>query len=108
MDVSAAAARVRLALRNAGYQEFEPGRRGFLAEGDPNGGWVSVRCNPGLPWARRQRDRDLQSYRDILDAAGFTVTGSPWVRGSLRVALPGDAVPGTTSDSPSSSSEGGT
>lgn len=108
MDVSAAAESVRLALRKAGYQEFEPGRRGFLAEGDPNGGWVSVSCHPGLPWARRKRDRDLQSYRDILDAAGFTVTGSPWVRGSLRVALPGDAVPGTTSGNLSSSRERGT
>jgi hypothetical protein len=90
MDVSAAAARVRLELRNAGFQEFEPGRRGFLAEGDPNGGWVSVRCHPGLPWARKRRDRDLERYRGILAAAGFTVKNSPWMRGSLRVALPHD------------------
>jgi hypothetical protein len=88
MDVSDAATRVRLELRNAGFQEFEPGRRGFLAEGDPNGGWVSVRCHPGLPWARRKRDRDLQQYREILAAAGFTVTDSPWMQGSLRVTLP--------------------
>jgi hypothetical protein len=88
MDVSDAATRVRLELRNAGFQEFEPGRRGFLAEGDPNGGWVSVRCHPGLPWARRKRDRDLQQYREILAAAGFTVTDSPWTQGSLRVTLP--------------------
>lgn len=88
MDVSTAADRVRLELRNAGFQEFEPGRRGFLAEGDPNGGWVSVRCHPGLPWARKRRDRDLQKYRDILAAAGFTVTDSPWVSASLRVTLP--------------------
>ena len=88
MDVSAAADRVRLELRNAGFQEFEPGRRGFLAEGDPNGGWVSVRCHPGLPWARRRRDRDLHRYRDILAGAGFTVKESPWVRGSLRVTPP--------------------
>jgi hypothetical protein len=108
MDVSVAAERVRLTLRNAGYQEFEPGRRGFLAEGDPNGGWVSVRCHPGLPWARRRRDRDLQSYRDILHAAGFTVTDSPWMRGSLRVVLPGDAVPGTTGGIPSSGRDRGT
>ena len=87
MDVSEAATRVRLELRNAGFQEFEPGRRGFLAEGDPNGGWVSVRCHPGLPWARRRQDRDLQRYREILAAAGFTVTDSPWMRGSLRVTL---------------------
>ncbi len=88
MDVSAAAARVRLELRNAGFQEFEPGRRGFLAEGDPNGGWVSVRCHPGLPWAKKRRNRDLQKYRDILAAAGFTVRDSPWVPASLRVTLP--------------------
>jgi hypothetical protein len=90
MDVSAAAARVRLELRNAGFQEFEPGRRGFLAEGDPNGGWVSVRCHPGLPWARKKRDRDLERYRGILAAAGFTVKNSPWMQGSLRVTLPHD------------------
>ena len=88
MDVSAAADRVRLELRNAGFQEFEPGRRGFLAEGDPNGGWVAVRCHPGFPWARQKRDRDLQSYRAILAAAGFTVTDSRWMSGSLRVTLP--------------------
>jgi hypothetical protein len=86
MDVSATASRVRLELRNAGFQEFEPGRRGFLAEGDPNGGWVSVRCHPGIPWARK-KDRDLQRYRDVLAAAGFTVRESPWMRGALRVTL---------------------
>ena len=88
MDVSVAAARVRLELRNAGFQEFEPGRRGFLAEGDPNGGWVSVRCHQGLPWATKRRNRDLQKYRDILAAAGFTVTDSPWVSAASRVTLP--------------------
>jgi hypothetical protein len=88
MDVSEAATRVRLELRNAGFQEFEPGRRGFLAEGDPNGGWVSVSCHPGLPWARRKRDRDLQRYREILAAAGFAVTDSPWMQGALRITLP--------------------
>ena len=93
MDVSATAARVRLELRNAGFQEFEPGRRGFLAEGDPNGGWVSVRCHPGLPWARKKRDRDLERYRDILATAGFTVKDSPWMQGSLRVTLPQDDAP---------------
>jgi hypothetical protein len=87
MDVSAAAARIRLELRNAGFQEFEPGRRGFLVEGDPNGGWVSVTCQSGLPWARQRRDRDLQKYRDILSAAGFTVTDSPWMAGALRATL---------------------
>lgn len=91
MDVSAAAIRVRLLLRSAGFREFEPGRRGFLAEGDPNGGWVSVRCLPGLPWTRKRSERDLQTYRDILSAAGFTVTDSPWVAGSLRVTAPPDA-----------------
>jgi hypothetical protein len=93
MDVSAAADRVRLELRGAGFLEFEPGRRGFLAEGDPNGGWVAVRCHPGLPWARKRRDRDLQRYREILMAAGFTVRDSPWIRGTLRVTLPQDAEP---------------
>jgi len=88
MDVSFAADQVRLELRNAGFQEFEPGRRGFLVEGDPNGGWVIVICHAGLPWARKRRDRDLRRYRDILAAAGFTVTDSPWVPGSLRVTLP--------------------
>jgi len=88
MDVSAAAARVRLELRNAGFQEFVPGRRGFLVEGDPNGGWVSVRCHAGFPGARKRRDRDLQNYRHVLSAAGFTVTDSPWMPGSLRVTPP--------------------
>jgi hypothetical protein len=91
MDVSDAAARVRLALRNAGFQEFEPGRRGFLAEGDPNGGWVSVRCHPGVPWARKKSSRDLQSYRGVLAAAGFIVIDSPWMTGGLRVTLPENA-----------------
>jgi hypothetical protein len=85
MDVSDVAARVRLELRNAGFLEFEPGRRGFLVEGDPNGGWVSVTCHPGLPWARKKRERDLQRYRATLLTAGFTVKDSPWLRGSLRV-----------------------
>jgi hypothetical protein len=91
MDVSFAAEKVRLELRKAGFLEFEPGRRGFLAEGDPNGGWVSVRCHPGLPWARKRSSRDLQSYRGVLVAAGFTVKDSPWLLGSLRVTLPDDA-----------------
>lgn len=90
MDVSDAAANVRLELRNAGYMEFEPGRRGFLVEGDPNGGWVSVTCHPGLPWARKKRDRELQRYRAALLAAGFTVKDSPWISGSLRVTVPAD------------------
>jgi hypothetical protein len=91
MDVSSEAAVVRSLLRNAGFQEFEPGRRGFLVEGDPEGGWVSVACHAGLPWARTRRDRDLRKYRDILYAAGFKVTDSPWMRGVLRVTLPPEA-----------------
>ena len=93
MDVSAAAARVRLLLRSAGFREALPGRRGFLVEGDPNGGWVAVRCHSrlGFPWVRRRSERDLQSYRDILSAAGFAVVESPWVAGSLRATLPPDA-----------------
>jgi hypothetical protein len=85
MDVSAAAARVRLELRNAGFLDFEPGRRGFLVEGDPSGGWVGVRCHAGLPWARKRRDRDLETYREVLSVAGFTVIDSPWMEGGLRV-----------------------
>jgi hypothetical protein len=87
MDVSTAADRVRLELRTAGFKEFEPGRRGFLVEGDPNGGWVVVRCHPGLPWARKRSSSELQQYRDVLVSAGFTVADSPWVWGSLRVTL---------------------
>ena len=90
MDVSGAAARVRLELRNAGFRDFEPGRRGFLVEGDPNGGWVAVSCHPGLPWARKRRDRDFGRYRAILLAAGFTVSDSPWMPGTLRVLPPDD------------------
>ena len=92
VDISDTAARVRLELRHAGFPDFEPGRRGFLVEADPNGGWVIVTCHPGLPWARKKRDRDLQKYRATLLAAGFTVKDSPWMRGSLRVTVAaGDA-----------------
>jgi hypothetical protein len=92
MDVSAGAARVRLLLRSAGFREALPGRRGFLVEGDPNGGWVAVRCHSGLglPWVRKRSERDLQKYRDILLGAGFTVRDSPLVAGSLRATLPPD------------------
>jgi hypothetical protein len=92
MDVSAAASRVRLLLRSAGFREALPGRRGFLVEGDPNGGWVAVRCHfgLGLPWQRKGSERDLHRYRDILSADGFTVTDSPWVAGALRATLPPD------------------
>lgn len=88
MDVSSAAARVRSELRDAGFQEWESGRRGFLVEGDPQGGWVSVTCVAGFPGARTRRDRDLQKYRDIFTAAGFKVTESPYMPGTLRVTLP--------------------
>lgn len=91
MDVSSAAARVRSELRNAGYQEWEAGRQGFLVEADPQGGWVAVTYYPGWPGARRKRERGLQKYRDILSAAGFQVTDSPWLPGALRVTLPPEA-----------------
>jgi hypothetical protein len=91
VDVSGAAARARLVLRDAGFREFEPGRRGFVVEGDPNGGWVSVTCVTGLHGGRTRSDADLQAYRDVLLAAGFEVADSPWVPGSLRVTLPPDA-----------------
>jgi len=89
MDIATAAARIRLELRNAGFKEFAPGRRGFAVEGDPNGGWVTVTC-VGLPGAHKRRDSDLKAYRDVLAAAGFAVTDSPWVEGSLRVTQPGE------------------
>jgi hypothetical protein len=91
VDVSRAAARARLELRKAGFLEFEPGRRGFVVEGDPNGGWVIVTCVTGLHGGSTKRDHDLRAYRDILSAAGFEVTDSPWVPGSLRVTLPPNA-----------------
>lgn len=85
MDVSSAADRVRLALREAGYQEWEGGRQGFVVEADPEGGWVSVTYYPGWPYARRRRARGLQKYREILSTAGFTVRDSPFAVGVLRV-----------------------
>jgi hypothetical protein len=88
MDLSSAAGLIRSLLRDAGYQDFEPGRRGFIVEGDPEGGWVSVTCHPGLPWARARRSRDLQRYREIVATAGFVVVDSPWRAGVLRVTLP--------------------
>ena len=90
MDTSVAADRVRLALRDAGYQEWEGGRRGFIVEADPQGGWVAVNYYPGLPSARRRRERELQKYRVILSAAGFTVKDSPYTSGVLRVTLPAE------------------
>jgi hypothetical protein len=88
VDISSAADRVRLALREAGYQEWEGGRRGFVVEGDPEGGWVAVNYFPGLPIGRRKRARVLQRFRDILSSAGFTVRDSPYTSGVLRVTLP--------------------
>lgn len=88
MDVSSAAAQVRSLLREAGFLEWEPGRRGFAVEGDPQGGWVVVSCVSGvgfLPGAALRRKRDLRQYRDILAAAGYHVTDSPWIAAELRV-----------------------
>jgi hypothetical protein len=90
MDVSSAAARVRLALRNAGFQEWEGGRQGFVVEADPQGGWVSVAYYPGWPYARRKRERGLQKYREILSAAGFKVRDSPYPSGVLRITDPAE------------------
>jgi hypothetical protein len=90
VDVSAEADRVRFELRAAGFQEWESGRRGFLVEADFLGGWVSVTCLAGFPGVRTRRNRDLQKYRDVLSAAGFTVTDSPFVRDVLQVSLPLD------------------
>ncbi len=90
MDISSAADRVRLALRDAGYQEWEGGRQGFIVEADPQGGWVGVNYLPGWPGARRRRERELQKYRDILSAAGFMVRDSPYTPGVLRVTLPAE------------------
>jgi hypothetical protein len=97
MDVSSSAAHVRSLLRDAGYVEYEPGRRGFAVEGDPEGGWVSVSCQRGLPWARTRQNRDLQDYSRILSAAGYLVKDSPWLRGALRLTLPSEAAEPDTS-----------
>jgi hypothetical protein len=94
VGLSADADRVRLELRNAGFQEWESGRRGFFVEADFQGGWVSVTCLAGFPGARTRRNRDLQKYRDILSAVGFKVTDSPYVQGVLRVTLPPDSAEG--------------
>jgi hypothetical protein len=91
MDISLAADRVRLVLRTAGYQEWEGGRRGFVVEAEPQGGWVAVNYFPGLPTAHRRRARELEKFRGILSAAGFTVTDSPYTPGVLRVTLPAEA-----------------
>lgn len=91
MDITLAADRVRLALREAGYQEWEAGRQGFIVEAEPQGGWVAVNYFPGFPAAHRRRERELQNFRGILSAAGFTVTDSPYTPGVLRVAVPAES-----------------
>jgi hypothetical protein len=88
MDVLIAADVVRGLLRDAGCQEWEGGRQGFIVEGDPQGGWVGVTYFPGWPAARRKRQRGLEKYRGILVAGGFEVTDSPYTPGVLRVTFP--------------------
>jgi hypothetical protein len=87
MDTSLAAQRVREALRAAGCREWAEGRRGWLVEGDPQGGWVVVTCTIHGEKGLRQ----LANYRDILIAAGFNVGHSPRVSGVLRVTLPAES-----------------
>lgn len=88
MDTSVAAQRVREVLRSAGCREWAEGRRGWLVEGDPQGGWVVVACT-----IRGTRGvRQLQRYQDILSAAGFDVSPSPRVPGVLRVKIPQEPV----------------
>jgi hypothetical protein len=95
MDTSQAAAAVRAALRAAGCQEWETGRRGFQAEGDPEGGWVVVTCLPGLRKGSAAVDRELERYREVLSAAGFGVRDSPYRPGVLRItAIPDRGVAG--------------
>jgi hypothetical protein len=93
VDTSLVADQVRLALRDAGYLVWEPGRLGFMVEADPQGGWVAVTCHVAFPGARRRRNRYVQRYREILAAAGFTVTDDPLAQGVLRVTLAPDAPP---------------
>ncbi len=88
MDTSLVAARVREALRSAGCLEWEPGRRGFQVEGDPQGGWVVVTCLLGVRRGSAERIRELQRYREILVDEGFTVRDSPHVAEVLRITLP--------------------
>jgi hypothetical protein len=88
VDTSLVAARVREALRSAGCLEWEPGRRGFQVEGDPQGGWVVVTCLLGVRRGSAERIRELQRYREILVDEGFTVRDSPHVAEVLRVTLP--------------------
>ncbi len=87
MDTSLAAQRVRETLRSAGCREWTEGRRGWLAEGDPQGGWVVVTCTI----RGKKGGRQLQHYQDVLSAAGFTVRQSPRVSGVLRVTPPAES-----------------
>jgi len=38
-----------------------------------------------VPGAALRRKRDLRQYRDVLAAAGYHVTDSPWISAELRV-----------------------
>lgn len=87
MDTHLAAERVRAVLRGAGLREWAQGRRGWLVEADPQGGWVAVADTVhGVKGSLH-----LQKYREVLLAAGFAVTADPLVAGVLRVKLPADA-----------------
>jgi len=86
MDTSVTARRVRETLRSAGFREWAQGRRGWLVEADPQGGWVAVADTVhGV-----KGTLVLQQYRDVLTAAGFTVKDDPLVLGVLRVTSPED------------------
>ena len=87
MDTSLLAERVRGILRGAGFREWAQGRRGWLVEADPQGGWVAVaETIHGVKGSLH-----LQQYREVLSAAGLTVTDDPLVSGVLRVTIPVDA-----------------
>jgi hypothetical protein len=75
---------VRETLRGAGFREWAQGRRGWLVEADPQGGWVAVADTVHGVKASLQ----LQKYRETLSAAGFTVKDDPLVPGVLRVTIP--------------------
>jgi hypothetical protein len=47
-----------------------------------------VTCIPGVRKGSAGLSRELQKYRDILSAAGFGVTDSPYRPGVLRVTPP--------------------
>jgi hypothetical protein len=62
-----------------------PGDRSpqYLAQATTN----ATDSTPQTYLNHQQFDRGLQKYRDILSAAGFTVTDSPWMAGALRATL---------------------